>query len=465
MPSGDRVHRQLVKRIRAVHDDLDVTTSEIELRQAEVDGLRGRRAKAYRSLAEFHLPEMTAAAVANTLSELDEELETILGVKHERRRELDRLVPYQRDEIQRIQDRRDELTAALNGVGEERERLARVVFADLEANDQWADLFRRARRGEARVEASERRHEVALGERAEKTPEYERDPYFAYLLSRDYGTPQAAGNGLTRRLDAWVAEVVGFEGARAKYDFLSELPEHAVVVRDAERAELAEILDPLVKLEKETCDRHGLTPVLDEGDRIYAARDQVRGKLVKAESRHGELTEELSSLDDTRGLYYETAIDELEAYLESQALGALLARARETGDSRDDDIVHQLHVVEGELSTERAVLAELRERRASLTEKLKELKKVRQEFEANDWDARRSRFESDIDMDGLLVGYLAGRHDSSHIRSQLRASQSFTPVSTDSGFDFFSGGGFGGGGFSSGGGFGGGGGFSTGGGF
>ena len=131
----------------------------------------------------------------------------------------------------------------------------------------------------------------------------------------------------------------------------------------------------------------------------------------------------------------------------------------------------------GELGEIDARLAELRrelaghmEERTRLAERLAGLERLRDEFEANDWNGRRSRFDDGLDINALLLGYLAGSHSHGHVHRVLGRNQHFAPVSDSFGGSGFGRGGFGGGGFSSGGfssggGFGGGGGFSTGGGF
>ena len=96
------------------------------------------------------------------------------------------------------------------------------------------------------------------------------------------------------------------------------------------------------------------------------------------------------------------------------------------------------------------------------------LEDLRDRFEREDWNGRRSQFDDSLNMNALLLGFMAGRHSSARLYRTLRRHQQFRPLG-DSGFGgsgFRSGGSFGGGGFSTGGGFGGGGGgFSTGGGF
>ena len=472
MQTGTDVHGSLVARIRRVRHQVEERDGDIERLQVELASLGEQRGATMRSLAEFHLPEMSEAAVADTLAEMETSVRAVFDEKKDRLEEVEGLIPEQRDAVGRAEADLARVTEALNETGRERSRLARIVFAELQGMADWLDMSTGVRRLEARVTASEKRHEAARREREEKTPAYERDVFFSYLSGRRYGTASAAGNALTRRLDSWVAGVTGYEDARAKHDFLDALPGHVEAVLDDDRTALANARAPLAALEAEVIERHGLTPVLERGDELYAEREEARRTLREAETTLRELTDELASLHDQRGSYYETAIDGLESYLEGRSLDDLVTMARATGDPRDDVLVARLADIDDQLRTLRAELADLRKDRARLADRLAGLEDLRDRFEADDWNGRRSRFDDGLDMNALLIGYLAGSHSFGHVHRHLGRSHSFLPF--DDGFSpgggfggggFSSGGGFGGGGFSSGGGFGGGGGFSTGGGF
>ena len=254
-----------------------------------------------------------------------------------------------------------------------------------------------------------------------------------------------------------------YEAVRGRYDLLKALPGHMESVLEQDRKAVAVAAPPLERLEAEVIDRNGMTPVLERGERLYAEREEARKALRAAETALRALTEELAALHDERGSYYEEAIDGIEAYLEGRSLDELVALARETGDPRDDVLVAELRDIAAHLADLRARLAECGEERSRLASRLNELEDLRDRFEREDWNGRRSRFDRSLDMDALLLGFLAGRHSSGRVYRTLRGHQHFRPIG-DSGLG--SRGGFGGGGFSTGGGFGGGGGgFTTGGGF
>ena len=465
MQNGTDIHASMISRIRRVRRRLDDEERRIELLQQSLAEAGEQRAATIRALAEFHLPEMSEEAVAGTLAEMEASVRTILDDKKDRVRVVERRIPEQRAVVAEAEAGLAAVTEALNDAGRERARLAHIVYEELQAMPRWQDLFDQVRRLEARVAASERRHEATRRERAETVPEYDRDPLFSYLSRRRYGTAAAVGNAVTRPLDRWVAGVVQYDAARARYDFLNELPDHAAAALEEDRAALAAARPPLAALEGQVMDRNGLTPVLERGERLYSEREEARRDLRNAETALRDLTDELAALHDERGSYYESAIDGLEAYLKGRTVDELAAMARSTGDPCDDALVVELREIDGRLASLRAELAERKPERSRLAERLAGLEEIRDRFEADDWNGRRSRFDDGLDINALLLGYLAGSHSSRHVHQTLGRSQHFEPVTNTFGGTGFGGGGFSGGGFSSGGGFGGGGGFSTGGGF
>ncbi|MYK89394.1 MAG: hypothetical protein F4018_14250, partial [Acidobacteria bacterium] len=377
MQTGRDIHRGIVRRIRRVRRELDERERSIDGLQLALGETGERRCAAIRALAEFHLPAMREDAVAATLAGMESSVRAIFDEKKDRLREVERRIPEQRDEVAAAEAALASVTEGLNETGEERARLARVVFGELQAMPRWQRLFEQARLLEARVTASEQRHEATEREQAEKVPAYESDALFSYLARRGYGTARATGNVLTRRLDGWVAEVTRYEDVRASYDFLNALPGHAAAVLEEDRAALATALLPLARLEEDVMDSNGLTPVLARGEQLYAEREAARQQVREAEAALRELTGELAALHDERGSYYESAIDGLEAFLEGRTLDELVAMARATRDPRDDALVAQLLEIDSRLAELRAELAGRRKKRTRLAKRLAGLEEIR----------------------------------------------------------------------------------------
>ncbi len=455
MQRGSEVHARLVERVQEARDRLEASERTVERRADELERLDARRADVLRSLARLHLPELSPAAVQGTLASARAATDAILGEKDDRRAALEESIPRQRRRADETERELADVSAALDDVERRRQPLARAVYAELEADERWRELAAEVRRTRARVDASATRRRAAIGERDEKRPAYESDPFFSYLSRRGYGTPRSAGNALTRRLDRWLARATDYEESKARYDLLGQLPIHAEEMLNRARSELASAGEPLGALEAEVVDRHGLGPVLERGERLHARKRAVGESARLAAEELRRLTRERAELDDLRGRYYERAIAEIEADLRGRASDDLAALAARTSDSEDDALVSELTALRERAAHARARLSRARDERRRLDERLGGLEEIRARFVAEDWDGHRSRFDDSLGLEALLAGYLAGTHSAAHVSQTLGSLQSFKApdVGGFSSGSFSTGGGFGGGGFSTGGGF------------
>ena len=274
MHTGRDVHRDLVRRIRKVRKQVAREERKIDELQRQVAGAAERRSTTVRALSEFHLPGMDEESVAGTLAGMEAGIRAIHEEKKDRLDEVERSIPGQREVVETAEAALATVTQALDETGRERARLAQIVFEELQGMPAWRSAFEQVRKLEARVAASEKRHEAALREQKEQTPAYERDPFFAYLSRRRHGTATAAGNPLTRRLDRWVASVADYEAVRSRYDFLNALPGHAASVLEEDGKALAIAIPPLAQLEADIGDGKYTEPevktlatTLSSGDR------------------------------------------------------------------------------------------------------------------------------------------------------------------------------------------------------
>ena len=156
MHTGRDIHRDLVGRIRKVRRGVDRLEREIDDLQGRLAETGERRAATVRKLAEFHLPGMNEESVAGTLAGLEAGIRAIHEEKKERFDEVERRIPEHREVVGAKETALETVTAALNDTGEERARLARIVFEELQGMPEWRSLFDRVRRLEARVAASEK---------------------------------------------------------------------------------------------------------------------------------------------------------------------------------------------------------------------------------------------------------------------------------------------------------------------
>src|SRR5690606_22820978 len=101
---------------------------------------------------------------------------------------------------------------------------------------------------------------------------------------RAFGTPDYRGSGLIRRLDRWVARLIGYDRARPDYAMLIAIPErlaaHAAQLRA--RAEAYHAALETLKAEKRSA--AGLDPVEQAAAAADAALAEADRALAEAEA-------------------------------------------------------------------------------------------------------------------------------------------------------------------------------------
>jgi hypothetical protein len=100
-----------------------------------------------------------------------------------------------------------------------------------------------------------------------------------YLWRRGFGTSAYRAGGLTRWLDTKVARHIGFEGARANYAPLQELPERLREHADLVTGEADAALAALAALDEAGRREDGIPALVDARDRAAQALAQVDAQL------------------------------------------------------------------------------------------------------------------------------------------------------------------------------------------
>ncbi len=204
---------ELRREESALSDRLAQITDRIGLRRAD-------EAAAFGDLARFKLEQGTGG-LADRLDRASREARAAM----ERREAAIRALDADRNaRTATAADAERELAAGraeLDAVETRIEGLAPEVDALLAADAAHGALIAAAEAAERVEEAAARKATQAEADLATKGKDYEADPLFTYLWKRQFGTAAYASRGLTRVLDRWVANLIGYSGARASYAVLT----------------------------------------------------------------------------------------------------------------------------------------------------------------------------------------------------------------------------------------------------
>ena len=265
----------------------------------------------------------------------------------------------------------------------ERDETCRAAAADVAALQAQA--------GKADGKAAEARNTLDG-----KARPYLLEPTFAYLWERGYGTPAYEGSGIVRRLDGWVARLVGYETARRDFLNLNEIPRRLSAHADRLRAALDEArvaLDAASAVhtaDAEEAER--------EARRLGDAAEAAASDLGSLRDRLGRMGRDLRKAAERNDEDWHLASAALGRSLATDSLARIEAAAAETPDTLDDLLVSEIRK-----ARERAAQAE---RIASATRD--ELQRIRKRRKLLEGEAGHLAEQGWDDEDTLFADELGG---------------------------------------------------------
>jgi uncharacterized membrane protein YgcG len=475
MVSGSSVYREIKNKVSELEGDLENFNEKVLVCENAITENMDKREITYAQLATFYLPDFEANSLRATITEVQSDVKKIFEQKQIRRKELETIMQSSQSERKKIEQKLDPIVERLNEKVKERQELTKKVSEEIKQNQEYIQIRTQAEQtNQNLIEAKERVKDIER-EAREKIPAYKQNKIFRYLETQEFGTEMYEKKGLIAKLDKWVAKVINYEEAKQSYDFLKSVPAIIQEEVDKKQKDLEELTKTVKKIEKDSCDKNGLTKVLEEGNKLGEERSVLLGQIENYNSIYSARERERRVLDSTKDEYYQRALGKLKSYLNGKTIQELKQKASETENVMDDNLVEKIEYIDSNIRELKQKAKRLKQERDEFEEKLDGLKDLESKYKRADYESSRSRFNSRLDMNNFITGYLIGKYSREDVWGHIKQhhhfesdddSSSYSHHSSSSSYHssssgFSSGSGFGGGGFSSGGGFGGGG-FSSG---
>lgn len=426
--SGSQVFRDLRQALDRARDEASALRRQNQQFDSQIASLAGERTTSLAMLARLYLPNLTRATAANTFDAFRSDLEGLLARKEQAQRELAGRLQRLDGERQTTVAQLKEVTTQLNEKVRQREELQAKLAALLKGDAAFQTLSSRAMINETELKRNEERVREIEQDAKEKLPAYERSRLFHYLHARKFGTPEYDGEGLTRRLDRWVAGLVGYERARQSYAFLTTTPHRMRDEVERRRGEFNELMAQVEDLERQAADTLGLTPVLVEGDRLGKDRDALVSRNDDVLARINRAQQELSQLDRDQGTFYAEALSRFQAFLGNAETAVLERRARATPDRADDDLVAKIHWVGEELTRLQPQVSDLTARSKEADGVSDGLDFVVRRYQQSNYDSERSYFDGGSDITSLVSRFQSGAISRDQLWQGIRQDQKFEPT-------------------------------------
>ncbi|HEY7644269.1 MAG TPA: hypothetical protein VH858_04470 [Hyphomicrobiales bacterium] len=398
-----------------IESALQEATQEADRLKAEIDKANQDKAKliadrleAFRTLAKFRTDLALVDGVIDDADKLSGQVKTTLRVRQKT------LSGLQQREAGARADR-EEVLAKQKDADAEIERLEKELAAVAEKAKQAlgsvGDFSSRAKRLDelaGMVAKAAEKAEKSSAEEAEKGAPYRGDPLFMYLWQRKYGSADYHPMGIIRLLDGWVAQLVGYNDARANFAMLTAIPERLAEHVERLKAAMAEEKGPMDTMVAAKIRELAGSDLSEAVRAAHASRDALDAELAHADAELTETGNQLKFYAQGQDESFRTALDQTAKFLEGQSLATLLSEARKTPDVADDEIVTMI----GRLSDEVKAVERLAKTKNDALEaaysRKQELVKIAADFRHARYDRPGSEIETGIGGQTLLMLLLQG---------------------------------------------------------
>lgn len=335
--------RELVRRIAARNDQLwrDERRVAAALEDAVriQTGQRSDEAQAWSRLGAMRLAQDGGALTGR----MDAASKEAVGILQRRERRLDDVRERIAELERQVEAAADAHALAMGAAADARTAAARRkadAIDALERDENCRAAAARVAALEAQAGKAEAKAEAARADLDGKAKPYLDEPTFAYLWGRDYGTPAYAGSGLVRRLDGWVARLVGYETARRNFFNLNEIPRrlsaHAERLREG-LGEARAALDAASAVHTEDAEI-----AEREARRLAEAADTAGDELASLRNQLGRKGRDLRKAAERNDEDWHLASAALGRSLATESLERIEKAAAETPDPLDDLIVSEI---------------------------------------------------------------------------------------------------------------------------
>ncbi len=401
----------------------------------QVAKLRADRAALLRQFAQVTLDLIQREGV---IGALDAAERRALDLLKDARAALDQMTSRQAQaQAQRLQaetdrhTRADEVTKWLT----ELEGLQARVEPQVRGSTAWIGQKGLADRAEAVWTAADQKAKQAEADRQVKGKPYEADPLFLYLWKRGFGTAQYRANSLVSYLDGKVAGLVSFQGARANYAMLNEIPKRLREHADRCKGDLDAERQRLVAIEAEGLKQAGSEPI---EAKLVAARSvlaEADHRLTEADAAAKGLDQERAKLlTEGQNSAYQQAIDVLAQAEATEDLQGLRRSAARTPSNADDAIVGQIEAVDARVADAEREVADLRAKAVDLARRRTELEAQRDAFRRRGYDNPMGQFSNEDAIGKVLGGILQGVVQGAVLGQVLNGGYSQRAPRADGGF-------------------------------
>lgn len=419
--TGRQVSQSLANSRSQVESELSAVNQSIRETESVIARQNSIREDTLVKLAEMFLAER--ADVGPQFREINGRIQAIFDEKTRRRAAVDDQIATLVSDEGGIRAKIAQSQGTVDGAAKEVAELVTKTDVDLKALPEYVALIEAIMSLNVLIATDVKREDYVKAECSTKLAAFNADPLFVYLAARRYGT-DAYQPGWFKKGDDWLARVTGYAVNAQSYRILSILPEKLKAAG----------LSRVETYKAKTAQREALIKAVESKHGVPAARQMLKvaestkdtrlDQLKANQAAQNAMLAEKRSIDSGKDPFLQRAKEELKAFFGSQDVATLRRRAAATATTKDDVLVDALERAENTINMQRREAKSLISQRAGIETKLQRAKAAEARFAREDYDSSRARFNSGLDVDSLMLGYLAGRTSESSMFSTFSSNHS-----------------------------------------
>ncbi len=387
---------KLRERIVRLNEKVSETNSEIE-------ALHQEKATIYLNLAELRYDLLDNNTATGKLYKAEEEARSYLGQRQSTRQQLDKELEKNQSQQLSLEQKRKTVQDRIDNFATKIKNAEEKTLKALEKSPEYKAGQNQLEMTELQILRIESKIILAREDYEAKVIPYYADPLFKYLWDSGYGTSAYKKSGLSRLMDAWVADVADYEPARRNYAMLSGIPEKLELHKNYLEERIIELDKQMAHLEETAFEKDGILVMRHEYLAKRNALLQIDTELKQLEVRYHEILAQKEKFSSNTDQFYSGAIKKLNDLYQSKSLFNLRRNAAATPTKEDDKLIRSLFEIDKYLEK---LEDELSEYKSSLRQeewRLTEVQNVRQTFKDKKYDSKQTTFR-DGNMFSVLLG-------------------------------------------------------------
>lgn len=459
------------QHIDVARDSLGALSRRKEEANRQIVRVRNNINEEYRNLARFRLDEMAAHRLVTQLDQTDRNVLALLERRATAMKKLEPEIESSAFRQSSLNAERDQAIRKKDALVKRIDEKAAEIHATLSRQEAYQAKEKHVAAETAKAERADRKATQAESDQSEKGNRYRDDQLFMYLWQRRFLTPDYDGRGLIRRMDGWVAEMIGYSEARSNYYMLTELPVRLRGHADRQKKIAEQALRELQAMEEEALNVAEILQNKKALEDTNKTLENLGNRIEEEEQQYDALVKQRVKYSSGEDDISRQAIELQVSGIRNGSIAELYAQAKMTPKPDDDVIVARLRDLKKEEKRVENEIRTFQSQERQQQQSYRELESLRRQYRRRGYDSRHSQFPSGFQLGSLLALLMSGKTSGRDVWDRIDREQKFRKPRTPRGFGGglfpggFGGGSMGGGGFGTGGGFGGGGGFRTGGGF